>query len=190
MIRRVVTPIGAALMFAAACAAHGQTEFSVEAQRNGDAVEVRAHALLDASVALVWQVISDYERLPQFVPGIKRSVVVARNGNRVTVEQSGEARFAFLAFPIEVRLDVVEWPFEWIVSHAVSGNVKRMSGRYEIHPEAARGGVLLRYAGAIEPAFELPPILGVAALRWTIEQQFEAMVHEILRRAAERLPEK
>lgn len=177
-------------MIAAACAAHGQAEFSVEARRNGDAVEVQAQALLDASVALVWEVISDYERLPQFVPGIKRSVVVARSGNRLTLEQSGEARFAFLAFPIEVRLDVVEWPLEWIVSRAVSGNVKRMSGRYEIHPEPAGGGVRLRYYGVIEPAFELPPILGIVALRWSIEQQFEAMVHEILRRVAARHPEK
>jgi ribosome-associated toxin RatA of RatAB toxin-antitoxin module len=186
MTRRVVAPIAAALVSAAACAAHGQAEFSVEAQRDGDAVEVRVHALLDASAALTWQVISDYERLPEFVPGISRSVVVARSGNRVTLEQSGEARFAFLVFPIEVRLEVLESPLEWIVSRAVSGNVRRMSGRYEIHPEGARGGVTLRYHGAIEPAFELPPIVGVAALRWTIEQQFEAMVNEILRQAAAR----
>lgn len=188
MIAGVIARIGLALSLAAAPPARAQSDFSVEAVRRGDAVEVRAHAILEASVQLVWEVISDYERLPQFVPHLKRSVVLARNGNRVLLEQSGEARFAFFAVPIEVRLEVIEQAPEWITSRAVGGNLRRMTGRYELHPDAARGSVLLRYFGAIEPDFELPPIVGVAALRWSVEQQFEAMVQEVLRRAAERLP--
>jgi len=188
VIARVIAPLGLAVLLAAAPQACAQADFSVEAVRRGDAVEVRAHALLDAPVQLVWQVISDYERLPQFVPNLRRSVVIARNGNQLLVEQSGEARFAFFSVPIEVRLEVIEQPPDWIASRAVAGNLRRMSGRYELYPDPARGSVQLRYFGAIEPGFELPPIVGVAALRSSVEQQFEAMVQEILRRAAERLP--
>jgi len=44
--------------------------------------------------------------------------------------------------------------------------------------------VLLRYFGEIEPDFKLPPLIGVAALRSTVTEQFTAMVAEIERRAA------
>lgn len=77
-------------------------------------------------------------------------------------------------------------PREWVVSRAVSGNLRSMWGRYEIHPHAARGRLVLRYAGALEPDFALPPIVGTAALRGTLEDQFEAMVREIERRAGAR----
>ena len=83
-----------------------------------------------------------------------------------------------------MKLEVLESPPDWIASRGVGGNVRRMSGRYEIHPEPARGWIVLRYFGAIEPDFDLPPLIGVAALRGTIEEQFLAMVAEIERRAA------
>jgi hypothetical protein len=63
--------------------------------------------------------------------------------------------------------------------------VRRMTGRYEIQPDAEHGAVLLRYAGQIEPDFALPPLIGVAALRSTVTEQFTAMVAEIERRAGE-----
>lgn len=46
--------------------------------------------------------------------------------------------------------------------------------------------VLLRYAGLLEPDFDLPPLVGAAALRAMVREQFSAMVREIRRRAAAR----
>lgn len=156
----------------------------VEAQRRGEAVEVRARATIVAPVPLVWQVLTDYEQLPRFIPGIARSKVRLRQGNRLLVEHSGEARFLFFTFPIEVTLEVVESRPDWIASRAVGGNVRRMTGRYELSPDTAHGTVLLRYFGLIEPDFAVPPLVGAAALRSTVEDQFIAMVAEIERRAA------
>ncbi len=160
-------------------------DLSVEAQRHGERVDVQARALIAAPVAVVWEVLTDYEHLPRFIPGIAKSVVRLRDGGRLLVEQSGEARFFIFSFPIEVQLEVTEQPPQWISSRAVAGNVRRMSGRYEIQPDMEHGTVLLRYVGEIEPDFELPPLIGVAALRSTAAEQFTAMVAEIERRAAE-----
>ena len=156
----------------------------VEAERRGEAVEVRARATIVAPVALIWQVLTDYERMPRFIPGIDKSIVRLRQGSRLLVEHSGEARFLFFSFPIEVTLEVTESPPEWVSSRAVGGNVRRMTGRYDLSPHAARGAALLRYHGLIEPDFVLPPLIGAVAMRSTIEEQFTAMVAEIERRAA------
>ena len=156
----------------------------VEVERRGDGVEVRARAVVSSPVALIWQVLTDYERLPRFIPGIAKSAVRERQGNRVLLEQSGEARLLLFSFPIEVTLEVIERPAQWISSRAVSGNVRRMIGRYELNADAGRPGVLLRYYGLIEPDFDLPQFIAAAALRIMAEEQFVAMVAEIERRAA------
>jgi ribosome-associated toxin RatA of RatAB toxin-antitoxin module len=158
-------------------------DLSVQATRRGERFEVRAQAVVAAPAALVWQVLTDYARLPEFVPGLSKSVVRLREGNRVLLEQSGEARFLMFSFPIEVQLEVVEWPPDWIASRAIGGNLRRMNGRYELRPDAARGTVLLLYFGEIVPDFALPRFIGAVALRSSIEQQFVAMVSEIERRA-------
>jgi ribosome-associated toxin RatA of RatAB toxin-antitoxin module len=173
----------AAVAAVAAVPAHGAEDVAVEALRQGEAVQVQARAIIAAPIGLVWQVLTDYERLPGFIPGISKSVIRDRRGNRLLLEQSGEARFFFFSFPIEVTLEVTESPPQSVASRAVGGNVRRMTGRYQLSDEAQQR-VLLRYTGLIEPDFALPPFVGVAALRSTVEEQFTAMVAEIERRAA------
>ena len=155
----------------------------IEAERHGESIEVRAHALIAAPPALIWQVLTDYERLPSFIPGIEKSVVRERQGGRLVLEQTGEARFLVFSFPIDVRYEVIESPPDWVSSRAVAGNLRRMNGRYDLQASPARGSMVLRYQGEIEPNFALPPIVGVVALRSMVEQQFSAMVAEIERRA-------
>jgi ribosome-associated toxin RatA of RatAB toxin-antitoxin module len=173
------------LLLMAAHAAPGLAaeDVLVEAERAGEGVEVRARALIAAPQSLIWEVLTHYEQLPSFIPGITTSAVRSRQGGKVTVDQSGEASFLVFSFPINIRLEVTENPPAWVASRAVSGNLRRMNGRYDIQPDP-RGGVLLRYSGVIEPDFELPPLIGTAALRGMVEQQFMAMVAEIERRAA------
>lgn len=184
MTGRVASIAAAALLFAAP-AAQAQSGVVVHTQRSGGVIDIRAEAAIEASAALVWQVISDYEKLPHFIPGLTRSVVTSRQGGSLMLEQSGEAGFLFFSVPIEVRLEVEETPPGVITSRAVGGNLRRMNGRYEIRP-AGEGAVTLHYTGLIEPGFNLPPIFGMAVLQMNIEAQFEAMVREIRRRAAAR----
>lgn len=174
----------ACALLVAANGAFAAEELSVEAERRGEGVEVRAKAFITAPQALVWQVVTDYERLPSFVPGIARSVVRGRQGGRLRLEQNGEARFLIFSFPIDVQLEVLESAPDWVLSRSVGGNLRRMDGRYDLVPAPARGGVLLSYSGLIEPNFDLPPLVGTAALRHMAEEQFRAMVAEIERRVA------
>jgi len=172
------------VLLAAAGVARSADDLTVHAERRDEGVEVSARAFVAAPAAVAWQVLTDYERLPTFVPGIAKSVVRERRGARLRLEQAGEARFFIFSFPIEVQLEVTESRPDWVVSRSVGGNVRRMIGRYELFPDLARGGVLLVYSGLIEPDFDLPPLVGTAALRSMAEEQFRAMVAEIERLGA------
>jgi ribosome-associated toxin RatA of RatAB toxin-antitoxin module len=157
-------------------------DFSVDVERSEASFRVSATATMAASAAQAWEVLTDYASLPRFIPGLASSIVHLRAGSRVLVEQKGEARFFIFSYPIDVRLEIMESPHDWITSRGVGGTLRRMSGRYDLR--ASRGGTVLRYSGELEPDFDLPPLIGTLAVRTMVEEQFAAMVAEIERRAA------
>lgn len=172
------------VLLLAASAAQPDEGVSVEATRRGDVLEIVCRAVLQAPPALVWQTLTDYDRLHEFIPGMRRSRVIERRGAVSTVEQSGEARFLFLSFPIEVTLSSLERPPHAIEATMVKGNLKRLEGIYRIEPQ--RGGrIVLTWTGVVE-ALSMPPLLGEMVMRSSIEDQFRGMVREIARRDAAR----
>ena len=171
---------GCALFFAFTGSARAAEDVSVEATRRDDALEVACRALLDAPLDLIWQTLTDYGRLAEFIPGMRRSRVIERRGAVAVVEQSGEAGFLFLTFPIEVTLASTERPPHVLEARLLKGNLKRMEGAYRMEPQAG-GRILLSWTGTIE-ALSMPPLLGELVMRSIIEEQFRGMVREIERR--------
>jgi carbon monoxide dehydrogenase subunit G len=169
-----------ALMFALQWPAYA-ADITVEAQRRDGALEVACRALIEASQELVWQTLTDYDRLAGFIPGMVRSRLVSKSGAVNIVEQVGEARFLFISIPIEVTLASTERPPHAIEARMLRGTLRRMEGAYRIEPQAG-GGVRLSWHGIIE-ADSLPPLIGNLLLRSAIEDQFRGMVEEIERRA-------
>ncbi len=154
----------------------------VEAIRKGEFIEVRAHAIVEAPLSVIWSTLTDYERLPDFVPGLRKSKVISRQGSTVVIEQSGEARFLMFAFPIEVTLEALERPPASIQVRAISGNLRHFEGGYQVEPDAVGPGMVLRWEGSIIPDISLPPLIGEVVMRMQIEDQFTGMVREIERR--------
>ena len=161
-------------------------EVVVVVTRSGDALQIAASAEFEGTIARTWQVLTDYNRLAEFVPDVHYSRVIARDGNQVQVEQKGAARLLFLSFPIDVRLAITEYPHERIVSRAVSGNFREMHGTYAL--QAGQGRVQLRYTGRMVPDFFVPPLIGTLVLRRNIESTFAALVDEIERIQAQPAP--
>jgi carbon monoxide dehydrogenase subunit G len=166
-----------ALVFPAWCY---PADISLQATRHGDRFEVEAAAEFEAEVTLAWEVLTDYDRLAEFIPGMQSSRIVSRSGRNVVVDQSGDARLLFFSFPMQVRLAIEEFPYERIVSRAVEGNIKEMSGAYTL--EVQGRSVLLRYTGSLTPGFSIPRLIGTLLVRNTMEKRFGAMVDEIMRR--------
>jgi len=161
------------------CATAADARESVRAWREDDVVMVRAEALVEAPLQTAWRVLTDYAQYPQFIPDLKSSRVLARSGNTAILEQKGEAGFFFYHFPLEVTFSITEVPDTSVRSQAISGTFKEMTGTYVLSEQA--NGVRLVYDGRLVPAFRLPPLIGMAALRAAVERQFVALAREIRR---------
>ena len=155
-------------------------DVAVNVTRNGNVFQIEASAEFAGTVARTWKVLTDYDRLAEFVPDMETSRVMSRNGNEAVVEQKGKARVLFFSFPVDLRLAVVERPYERVVSRAVAGNFREMRGTYSL--ETGQGRILLRYTGRMVPDFFVPPLIGTLALKHNVETSFRALVDEIERR--------
>lgn len=156
---------------------------NIETSGQADLVSVKVSAEMQVDTRTVWKVITDYDHLAEFVPDIRSSRVVQRDGDSLVVEQTGKFSFLFFQQTVDVKLAVVESPPLRIVARAVGGNLKEMEGIYELESLPA-GVVRLSYAGRMVPEFSIPPLIGRMAVRRVLVKQFTAMVKEIVRRDA------
>lgn len=174
----------AALALAAPLSTQGaaQADVSIRTSHEGEFVTVSASAVMRVDPRIAWAVLSDYDHLAQFIPDMKSSRVVSRDGHKLRVEQTGEVGFIFYKQPVTVTLEVDEEPPRRITARGVEGNVKGLESYYELH--ASGPEVRLDYAGRFDPDFAIPPLIGMPVMRRVIERRFRAMVEEIQRRDA------
>jgi ribosome-associated toxin RatA of RatAB toxin-antitoxin module len=171
------------LLGAVACAsARSPAEVSVNATSRDGAVQVTARAVVRAPIELIWQTLTDYDHLSQFVPGIDSSRVVSRQGEQLIIEQKGSAHWWLFFYPIRVTVASTERPYESIDVRLLQGNLRRLDGSYRIEARPD-GSTQLTWQGLIEPDTPLPAFITSAVLRRSISEQFAGMVKEIERRA-------
>lgn len=181
-MRALIYPVFLCLLLAAGNP-RADDDVSVETRRRDEALEVLCRATLEAPLELIWQTLTDYNRIAEFIPGMRSSRVIEQRGAAAIVEQSGEASFLFLSFPIEVTLATTERPPHVIEVRMLKGNLKRFEGAYRIEPQAG-GRSVLHWSAIIEPEASMPPLIGELLMRASIGDQFRGLVREIRRRDA------
>lgn len=180
-----------------------QAAIEVDVERDGEMFLVLARADLAVDARTAWDTLVDYERMPQFVPGLQRTRVLSRTGGaqrQLTVEYIGESTLLFMSRSTRLWLDVEHVPYTDIIATSApapagqgASTVKGLRARYTL---AVVGGgkapprVRLTYNAQFELTEPLPPILGAlfgtAAVRQSVREQFGAMVTEIERRSRAR----
>jgi carbon monoxide dehydrogenase subunit G len=177
----LIANLALAAVCSAPCFAQSQ-DLSIRTGRDGEFVTVSASIFMKVDPRIVWAVLTDYDHLAKFIPDMKSSRVVSRDGNKVRVEQNGQAGFFFYTEPINVTLEIHEEPPTRITARGIDGNVKGLETRYDLHLSEA--GVKLDYVGRFVPGFSIPPLIGMPIMSRLIERRFRAMIDEIKRRDA------
>ena len=139
-----------------------------------------------ASAEIAWRVISDYDRLAEFVPDLHISRVISAPGEPLLGEQGGEAGFLVFRFSINVVLEITEAAPQRLEFRAIRGNMRSMRGEWRIGKTVS--GILLEYSAELEPSFWVPPLIGPAVMRRDIAAQIGGVVREIERRQAALAP--
>lgn len=127
-----------------------------------------------------WAVLTDFENMPAFVPGLESSKVLMRTGKTIQVEQTGSVRFGMLPIQYASRRQIEIVPYQSISSHTLSGNA-RLDSIMLLTPSGS--GTLLTYHATAVPDLPVPNSLISSSLGEMLENQFKAMGQEMARRA-------
>ena len=155
---------------------------SIVAARDGEAIDIRASALVSADAGTPWRVLTDYDHYPDFVPDLQVSRIVARNGAVVTVEQSGAAVLGLFKLPLDITFGIQEMPPRVLVSRVVAGSLRQLTSRYALR--SVPGGARLDYVGRVVPGFEFLGRFEQTVVEQNVGRQFQALADEIERRGA------
>lgn len=155
------------------------TPTSVVSVRQGQTIEIRANAALQADAATAWHVITDYERYADFIPDLASSRIVERDGARVVVEQRGDAWIGPVRLPMHERFEIRETAPLHIESRATAGTLHSLASRWTITP--AGSGSRLDYVGVVEPGYAFAGPLEQYLVERNIARQFDALVTRIER---------
>ena len=131
---------------------------------------------------LAFQVLTDYDRMADFLPGMVASEVVSRRGNHVVVEQSADEGVFLFRQRVEVRLAIEELPPSRLSIRALAGSFKELEASYVL--TRTREVTRIEYRARFIPGFDVPPVLGLYAIQHSLERHLGALAGEMRRRAA------
>ena len=130
--------------------------------------------------SVAWDVLTDFDNMNKWVPNVRESKSTARDGNAITVEQKGVAKFGLLSSPYtSVRKMQLE-PQNSILSTQVSGSMRRLVSLMKLSAEG--NGTRLDYKLEIVPSGIAATVMSKEFLQQEITQQFTAIVGEMVKR--------
>lgn len=155
-------------------------EPAVSVTRNGASYLVDVRMEVRGDPSLSWSVLTDYENLQCFVPGMRSSRVVSGRDEPLLLEQRGEAGLLFFKISTTTVSRIVETPEREIRFDLVRGSLRRMQGAWTLAPHDH--ATTVGYRAELVPEFALPPLIGPAAIAQNVRAMVEGVAREIERR--------
>jgi carbon monoxide dehydrogenase subunit G len=152
----------------------------VTVREDGGLYLVTAQFEAAAEPAAAMKVLSDYERIAEFAPGVKRSVVKDRHGSRVVVEQEAVSRVLMFSKRVHLVLDIEERDATIEFRDICGRSFTSYAGAWQV--SASGDGSTVTYSLSARPAFDVPPFVLVRLLKRDSTEMIANLQREIERR--------
>ena len=154
-------------------------DLKVSVQKAGDAFQVNASFLIPATECQTYTMLTDYESAAK-IPGIKKSLVISREANKVRVERDVKERILFFPINLHSIVEYEETPTNLLTFHQISGDVDYYRGTWKIKPE--EGGARLLYQSEFALDTLIPSFVAQYFIRNNIRSRFESMAANFSRK--------
>lgn len=148
----------------------------IDSGDGGKMYRIASSGTVAATPAAVWRILTDYNRMADYVPDMKSARVVSRDGDKVIIEQHGAARFLFFSRDIHLVVQVHEQAPNKLDVSLIDGDMKVYRCTWELMPVAATGGTRVVYNATIEPKFYVPGMVGASMVRKDVAKMMAAVL--------------
>ena len=175
-------PAAAAFFLLQTSPAWGQPapgSLSVQEERGVYTVLARFAVDQPGSVALA--VLTDYEQIPRFMPGVLSSTVLERSAGRAMVEQEAVSTVMVFSRRVHLVLEIDEGPDALVFRDRCGRSFVRYEGAWRVSPDGGR--TTITYELTAEPSFDVPGFMLKRVMRRDSAQMIERLQREIAARA-------
>jgi carbon monoxide dehydrogenase subunit G len=184
MTTRLFTVTAAVLLAAvgAGAAQAGQPVMSVQ-ERDG-LYTVAARFDVAQLPEVVREVLTDYPSIPRFMPGVRTSELLGREGHHARVEQEAVSKFMMFSKRVHLILDVEEGADIIRFRDTCNRSFVQYEGAWTMARQG--GGTVIVYELTARPAFRVPALILRKLLDRDASLMIERLREEIYSRAASR----
>jgi len=100
-------------------------------EENGELKYITMAILIDTPLDKVWQVLTDFENYPDFIPGHKDCKIIKKDNNEITVESAVEFKFMVIGSTVRYTTKYTLKKPELII---IDTKINRETGRYKLIP--------------------------------------------------------
>ncbi|KAK1426441.1 hypothetical protein QVD17_15113 [Tagetes erecta] len=141
---------------------------------------VKSEVEVDADVDSVWKVVTDYERLADFIPNLIFSArIPCVHPGRIWLEQRGLQRALYWHIEARVVLDLQEFPNSAngreLRFSMVDGDFKKFEGKWSVKSGRRSSTAILSYEVNVIPNFNLPAIFMERIIRSDLPVNLQAI---------------
>src|SRR5262249_47319008 len=148
---------------------------------------VRAQFSVDQPSAIAWSVLTDYEQIPRFMPGVRKSLVHERTAGHAVLEQEAVSSVMMFSKRVHLVLEIEERSGALVFRDRCGLSFVSYEGAWRL--AETDGRTETTYELSAEPSFDVPGFLLKRLLRRDSTQMIESLRREIeARAAASRLP--
>jgi ribosome-associated toxin RatA of RatAB toxin-antitoxin module len=170
------------LALAAAVPAGELSQPAVSVRSSDGVYVVSARFEVDAPVAVVRAVLTDYAGIPDFMPDVRKSVVRQRDGRIVLVEQEAVSKVMMFSKTVHMLLEVTEGERVLSFRDLCGTDFSRYEGSWTL--DARGAGTTVSYALTADPSFSVPSFMLKRLLGGNARDTIESLQAETARRAS------
>ena len=178
MVSRLLITLSAGLLLAA------PAETRVEVTETGGVYQVTAAFAVNATPQAVMAVLSDYERIPAYMPDMEVSKVIERTAGGVVVEQQAVSRFMLFSKRVHLELEVRESDDQLRFRDRCGKSFAEYEGSWAISQHDSL--TVVDYQLTAKPLFEVPSFVLKRLLKRDSTQLIDRIKVEIAERANRR----
>lgn len=182
MVRIPFTMVAALTATIAFAATAGEPQIAVA--ETAGVYRVTAAFNVPSPPADVAAVLTDYERIPEFMPGVTTSQVVARTDAGLVVEQQATAKFMMFSRSIHLVLEVSEDGGVIRFRDRCGKSFAAYEGEWRL--TATTDGTAVVYALAAQPSFDVPGFVLKRLLKRDAALMIDRLTAEIAARTDRR----
>jgi hypothetical protein len=152
---------------------------AVTVQEAAGVYSVRAQFQVPQPPAVALAVLTDYARIPQFMPDVRTSVVLERSAGRAVVEQEGVSRLMMFSKRVHLVLEITEGADTLRFRDRCGRNFPSYEGTWRMSARA--GGTDIFYELTARPSFSVPEAILKRLLRRDSGRMIESLRQEMAR---------